>query len=1038
MPKRNDIEKVLLIGSGPDIIGQGSEYDIFLNQSLRAFREMNIETVIVNSDTNSTSTDIETADVTYIEPLDVRHLTAIILKENPTAVVPVFGGQKALNLCSELIKSGILEKHDVKVLGISDNSIELSENRVEFKKLINGIKLNTVKSNSASSVEEAEGIAKYLNFPVVVRPAFTIGGYGGGLVYNIEELRDVAARGIAASLVRNILIEQAILGWKEIEAEVLRDISGNVFVAGIIENVDPMGVHTGDSVTVIPPRTLSDKTINQIKEASVKVSEALNVCGIMNIQFAYDPSSDTLIVKEANLRASRTTALISKAAGLPIAEIATKLIMGIGFDEISVPEKSNLADYNVNYDYVTVKVPSFSMEKFNDSSDKLGTQMKSVGETMAIGSSFYEAFNKAFNSLAYDLYEENEMTLEEIYSGLRCPSSRRYYYIIQAFIKGGTVDAVNALTGIDKYYLKSMSELVNMYKELKDSNLNQKSSESLIRQAKVYGFSDAVIARCVNADEDSVAAFRKDANILPAVSATINYSGYYLTYKKKESETSYDGRKVIILGGGAFKIGQGSEYDYAVVRSAERVRKLNYESIIINSNPATVSTDTTIYNKVYFEAVDKESVREIINYEKPSHVLGCFGGYSAYSAYKELYPDESPVNSDAFEYLVNTLDIKQPKLMTVNNNDDAQKAAQMIGYPVIVSPKSSTGGRGMRIIHESEGLRRYMMNSAGEVSIEKFLTDAVELEVDAVCSDNEVFIPTITEHIEYAGIHSGDSDCLAPATEKLDKKFVYDTTIKLLKELKVKGIVNIKYALADSLYLININFYSSRMIPMLSKITGIDIAGLGVDVLLSESFVGDRKVNETKKRDIGYYAIKAAVFPFEMFIDADPMLGPEMRSTGSVLGLAGSVGEAFYKAQAATDTPIPVSGTVMISVDDSRKKAILPVADELTKLGFTVLATSGTYNFLTRNGVKAVKIDKMYEGRPNIADAMINHEIDLLINTPSGIKSEYDDSFIRKIAIRQRICYITTVEAANAAIMGIKEIKAGKLAVRPIQLYLSE
>jgi len=621
----------------------------------------------------------------------------------------------------------------------------------------------------------------------------------------------------------------------------------------------------------------------------------------------------------------------------------------------------------------------------------------------------------------------------------------------EALLIGGSIDTINELTGIDKFYLNQFNDIVNLHKELKNADISKESklTESLIREAKQYGFSDAFLAELFNLKESEIRLFRKSKNIIPSFSEIGNFGGVYSTYKIKKPFAVKQGGKIII-GSGPSRIGQGNEYDYSVVHCAETVRSHGSETVIINSNPAAVSTDCTLYNKVYIEPVTLEHILNICEVEKPSAVITSFGGNNPYVLSRDLHEQgfiipgynekalEIIQNKSELKMLLDTLNIAVPVNGEAMSNEEAQAISERVGYPIIVRPVKSVGGRGMEIIHESEGLRRYMIKlpKGEKVKIEKFLTDAIELEVDAVCSEREVYIPEIIEHIEYAGIHSGDSDCVIPSSEKINSIIVIEATKNISKALNVKGLINIKYALQDNrLYLLELELRSSRSIPLLSKVTGVDIVKLSTEVLLSDKSVGERKIEEARRRKLNYYGIKAAVFPFEMFHETDPMLGPEMKSTGSVLGIASSVGEAFYKAQAATDTPIPNNGTVMISVDDSKKQAILPVAKEFINLGFKVLATSGTYNFLKKAGVIVNKIDKMYEGRPNIADAMINGEVDLLVNTPSGIKSEYDDSFIRKIAIRHRICYITTVEAANAAISGVKEAKAGKCTVRSLQSY---
>lgn len=1058
MPKRNDIEKVLIIGSGPNVIGQGSEYDYFVTQALKVIKELGIESVVVNSNPSTLSTDISLADRTYIEPLDVKSLAAIIARENPSAIIPTLGGQKALNLCSELSRAGILEKNDVKILGVSSDTINVSENRTVFKNLMLELGLTMAKSSAAHNIDEAEGIAKYLNYPVVVRPAFTTGGFGGGLVYNIEELRDVVSRGIAASMVRNVLIEEAVLGWKELEVEALKDSMGNIVITGIIENVDPMGVHTGDSVAVMPPLTLSEKVVTRLKEATRKIVGALNVIGSLNVQFAYSQAEDKLVVVEVNLRASRTTALVSKATGMPLADIATRLIIGINLDEIKTSQSGLTLDgYEPDIDYVVVKMPCWSMEKFKGSIDKLGTQMKSVGEVMAIGGTFKEALNKAVLSLEngrYGLNTNNNASLEEIYSLLRCPSSERYYNIYQALIKGGSAEYISELTGIDKYFINEINELVKLEKELRSRECiisSSKIDESLLKQAKQYGFSDKYLASICNLKEVDISNYRITHNINQSY-GNVSYNGaLYSTYKSKVSyDNSSKSKKIIILGSGPNRIGQGAEFDYCVVHSAQAARAMGYEAIIINSNPAAVSTDHTQGNKVYIEPMTKEVIMAIASREKPIGIISCFGGHTPYTLTAELVDAGVNIlgmnkenialteNKEDFKMLLDTLDIAMPNAGVARTNEEAQRVASRVGYPVIVRPQYVMGGRGMEIIHESEGLRRYMLSSNNNetVSIEKFLSDAIEVEVDAICSNNEVFVPQLIEHIEYAGIHSGDSDCLIPASEKLNSRLITDTATKLCKALKVKGMVNIKFSVFnDNVYLLEARVRSSRSVSLTTKVSGINLPKIATEVLLSDN--SDRKILELRPKKLNYCAVKASVFPFEMFQEVDPMLGPEMRSSGSVVGFASNIGEAYFKAQAATNANIPTSGTVMISVDDTKKKAVESVAQEFIKLGFKVVSTSGTYNHLISKGIQATKVDKMFEGRPNIADILINKEVNLIVNTPSGIKSEYDDSYIRKITIRHRICYITTIEAANAAINGIKEAKSGKSLIKPLQSYYS-
>lgn len=1036
MPKRNDIEKVLVIGSGPFIIGQNSEYDYFACQTLRALRELGIETVYVNSNPSTVSTDKELADATYIEPLDVKHLASIIARENPSAVLPVFGGQKALNLVSELSRAGILEQYDVKIIGLTSDDILKTENREVFKKMILGLGLEMAESSSASTVEEAESICKYLGFPLVIRPAFTIGGFGGGLVYNIEELREVASRGISASLVRNILVERAVVGWKELEVEALRDKSGKVVIAGIVENVDTMGVHTGDSMTITPPETVASDTIDKINEAVKKIAKSLSVQGCFNVQFAYDPKSNKLIIIEVNLRTTRTTTLISKVYGLNIADISTRLAMGIEFKEIKVSDKS-LDKYTPKCNYKAIKMPRWSIDKFRGAEDNIHTQMKSYGEVVAFGYSFIEAFVKAIESS-----ENGSMvkSYKDIETCLMTPSSERYYQIINALFKGVSVEEVSNLTSIDIYYIKEISKLAKVIIKMSDTKSIFEEAE-LFKLAKSYGLSDSLISSVSRTAEKDIRDYKKIKGIMPSVGNINNDSGYFLSYNKKDNKVNKSKKEILIIGNGPNRIGQGAEFDYLVTKAAQSVKEQGYEPIIVNNNLAGVSTSKDY--KVYFVPINLENIISVYEYEQPEGVILGFGGHTPYSMVGQLEEngisildiESSKVNltQDITQYslVLNRLGITTPKFGIANDIEQAIKVASEINYPIIARPSYVIGGKGNTIIHKRSELEDFMSQlPLGErVTIEEFLTDAKEYEVDAVCAGNEVYIPQVMEHIEYAGIHSGDSDCLIPPLK--DFQSIIDASTQIAKELNVNGLINIKYAMVDNkLYLLETRLRASRTVALMSKATGVNLVGLSVSAILNKG--AKQLLREQKRALMDYYVVKAAVFPFEVFRETDPKLGPEMKSTGSVLGIASTFGEAYYKAQIAAYSEIPLNGKVLISVDDSKKKYLVPVAREFINLGYTIIATGGTYDYLLGKGIKSDKVYKMNEGRPNIADAMINGEVNLLVNTPSGIKSEYDDSFIRKVAIRQNICYITTIEAAQAAINGIKEAKS-KCSVKALQ-----
>ena len=1055
MPKRNDIKKVLIIGLGPIIIGQACEFDYSGTQACKALQKLGYEIVLVNSNPATIMTDPAMADFTYIEPLNVPTIEKIIQKERPDALLPNLGGQTGLNLSLELHKQGVLEKYGVKVIGVNVDVIERGEDRIAFKETMNRLNVEIPKSLHANSVEEAEKIANDMGYPVVVRPAYTMGGTGGGLVYNVDELKTVAARGIAASMISQVLIEESVLGWEELELEVVRDAKNNKITVCFIENVDAMGVHTGDSFCTAPMLTIDEKLQKRLQDYAYKIVDAIEVIGGTNVQFAHDPETDRIVVIEINPRTSRSSALASKATGFPIAMVSAMLAAGITLDEIPYWRDGTLDKYTPSGDYVVVKFARWAFEKFKGLEDKLGTQMKAVGEVMSIGKNYKEALQKAIRSLEIDRYglgfakNFNALSLDQLLEKLHTPTSERQFYMYEALRKGASVDDLFKRTSIKKWFIQQMKELV----ELEEEMLKHKNGvlpDELLIKAKKDGFADKYIAGLLGVPEKSIRKQRLDLNMQEAwepvpVSGVENAAYYYSTYNAQDQVAVSNNRKIMVLGGGPNRIGQGIEFDYCCVHAAFSLKKMGLETIMVNCNPETVSTDYDTADKLYFEPLTVEDVLSIYHKEKPEGVIVQFGGQTPLNIANEL--EEAGVNiigtspksidqaedRDHFSGLMGKLGIPQPDAGMASSFEEALKIAGNIGYPIIVRPSYVLGGRGMEIVHDEKKLKEYVtlaVNISQErpILIDKYLENALEVEADAISDGQEVFIPTIMEHIEQAGVHSGDSACVIPPVNIAKKHIdtIEDYTKKIAKAFNVVGLMNIQYAIyEDEVFILEANPRASRTVPLVSKICNINMVNIATQLMLGKEL----ESLALKPVKIKHFGVKEAVFPFNMFHEVDPLLGPEMRSTGEVLGLSGSFGMAYYKAQAAVQTPLPVKGNVLISLtmDNYDNDKVAALAKGFSALGFNILATEGTCNFLKANNISSEKILKLHEGRPNILDKITNGEIHLVINTPSGEQSKHDDSYIRKAAIKHKLPYITTIAAAMAAVRGIKAyIEEGK------------
>ncbi len=1055
MGKRTDIHKILIIGSGPIIIGQACEFDYSGTQACKALRNLGYEIVLVNSNPATIMTDTVMADATYIEPLNVDRIEKIIAKERPDALLPNLGGQSALNLSAELAAKGILDKYDVKVIGVQIDAIERGEDRQAFKDTMAELGIEMARSEVSHTVEEAVEIASRLGYPCVLRPAYTMGGTGGGLVYNVEELKTVVARGLAASPVTEVLVEESVLGWEELEFEVVRDSKGQMITVCTIENIDPMGVHTGDSFCAAPMQTIAQETIDRLQEKSYRIVDKVQVIGGCNVQWAHDPVSDRDVIIEINPRTSRSSALASKATGFPIALVSAMLASGLTLDEIPDGKHGTLDKYVPGGDYIVLKFARWAFEKFKGVEDKLGTQMRAVGEVMSIGKTYKEAFQKAIRSLENGRYglgfakDFNEKTKEELLKLLAFPTSERQFVMYEALRKGATVEELNALTNIKVQFIQEMKELVEEEEQIlafAAANPGAKLSDDLLIQAKKDGFSDRYLAQILNQDEDDLRKQRLDLGIKEAwegvhVSSTEDSAYYYSTYNAEDTSTATNNNKIMILGGGPNRIGQGIEFDYCSVHAALTCKKLGFETIIVNCNPETVSTDYDTSDKLYFEPLTAEDVLSIYEKEKPLGVIAQFGGQTPLNLASQL--EKAGVNilgtspeiidlaedRDRFRAVMDELGIPMPEAGMAVTVDEALDTAHRIGYPVMVRPSYVLGGRGMEVVYDDENLRAYMAAAIGvtpdrPILIDRFLNHALECEADAICDGEHAFVPAVMEHIELAGIHSGDSACILPSVNIAEQQLetIKDYTRKIAESLHVRGLMNIQYAIeGDTVFVLEANPRASRTVPLVSKVCGTQMVPLATEVITMPLTGAPSPVPGLKAAEYNHYGVKEAVLPFNMFPEVDPVLGPEMRSTGEVLGLARSFGEAFFKAQEATQTVLPTGGKVLMSISNRDKGDLIEVASEFVKAGMSISATSGTAAMLKEAGIDAEVVLKAHEGRPNLIDDILNCEVDLVVNTPSSSQeSIHDDSSIRKAAIKAHIPYMTTMAAALATAKGIQ------------------
>ena len=1061
MPRRDDIHKVLIIGSGPIVIGQACEFDYSGTQACKALRKLGYEVVLVNSNPATIMTDPGMADATYIEPLNFSTLRDIIAKERPDALLPNLGGQSGLNLASELFRGGVLEEFGVKVIGVQVDAIERGEDRSAFKNTMTALGIEMPRSELAYSVEDAERIAEELGYPVVLRPAYTMGGTGGGLVYNVEELRTIAARGLSASLVGQVLVEESVVGWEELELEVVRDAKNQMITVCFIENVDAMGVHTGDSYCTAPMLTIAPELQERLQKYSYSIVEAIQVIGGTNIQFAHDPETDRVVVIEINPRTSRSSALASKATGFPIAMVSSMLAAGVTLDEIPYWREGTLDKYTPSGDYVVVKFARWAFEKFRNIEDKLGTQMRAVGEVMSIGKNYKEALQKAIRSLETGRYglgfakDFNSKPLEELMALLKYPTSERQFVMYEALRKGADIDELYRLTHIKRWFIEQMKELVELEEQILACK-GKEIPETLLAQAKKDGFADKYLAKLLGTPEERIRKQRTGMGVVEAwdavpVSGVEDAAYYYSTYNGPDKVGVSPDKKVLVLGGGPNRIGQGIEFDYCCVHAAFALREQGYESIMVNCNPETVSTDYDTSNKLYFEPLTVEDVLSIYEKEKPVGAIVQFGGQTPLNIARELAEAGVPIlgttpetidlaeDRDRFRQTMERLGIPQAKSGMASTLEEALVIAADIGYPLMVRPSYVLGGRGMEVVHDEEMLRHYVV-AAVDVSperpilIDKFLENALEVEADAISDGTDAFVPAVMEHIELAGVHSGDSACVIPPVSIPAKHIetITDYTRRIAVEMQVVGLMNIQYAIAnDIVYILEANPRASRTVPLVSKVCGISMANVATQIMLGKTLAETGLVH----RHVPHFGVKEAVFPFNMFPEVDPLLGPEMRSTGEVLGLADSFGLAFYRAQEAAQSTLPLEGTVLITVAEPDKSAVLEAARQFQDMGFSIRATKGTHAFLEQHDVKSEPVKKVHEGRPNIVDAITNGEIQLVVNTPAGKLGAHDDSYIRKSAIKYKVPYVTTTAAAIAAARGIAARKKDAAPVRSLQEY---
>ncbi len=1061
MPKRDDIDKVMIIGSGPIVIGQACEFDYSGTQACKALRSLGYQIVLVNSNPATIMTDPGMADATYIEPLNLRTMTEIVERERPDALLPNLGGQSGLNLSSELARAGVLEKYGVRVIGVQIDAIKRGEDRQAFKDTMDRLGIDMPRSRIANSLPEAEEVVREIGLPCVIRPAYTMGGTGGGLVKNMEEFRTVAARGLDASLVGQILVEESVLGWEELELEVVRDAKNQMITVCFIENVDAMGVHTGDSYCTAPMLTIDEGLQRRLQKYSYDIVEAIQVIGGTNVQFAHDPLTGRVVVIEINPRTSRSSALASKATGFPIAYVSSLLAGGLTLDEIPYWRDGTLEQYTPSGDYVVVKFCRWAFEKFEGLEDKLGTQMRAVGEAMSLGKTYKEAFQKSIRSLEIGRHglgfakDFHQLPLEDLMSMLKEPSSERQFIMYEALRKGADVQQLFETTHIKPWFIEQMRELVELEEDILKHRGENLPDDLLIR-AKRDGFADKYLAELLGVTEKAIRDKRVPLGLVEGwhavpVSGVQDAAYYYSSYNAPDATGVSPNRKVMVLGGGPNRIGQGIEFDYCCVHAAFALRDEGIESIMVNCNPETVSTDYDTSNKLYFEPLTVEDVLSIYEKEKPDGVVVQFGGQTPLNIAAELAEAgvkilgtsvetiELAEDRDRFRQIMRSLGIPQPESGMASSLDEALVIAAEIGYPLMVRPSFVLGGRAMEVVHDEQMLKHYVSRAVNvspkrPILIDKFLENAIEVEADAIADGEDAFVPAIMEHIELAGIHSGDSACVIPPISIPPKHIdtIYEYNRKIAIELKVVGLMNIQYAICqDTVYILEANPRASRTVPLVSKVCNIPMARIAMQIMLG------KKLSEfgLARQSFPHFGVKEAVFPFNMYHEVDPVLGPEMRSTGEVLGMANSFGLAYYKAQEATGVPLPLEGTVLITVADRDKPAVREVARRFAELGFRIKATCGTQAFLGEVGIASEPIAKMRDGRPDIADALVAREIQLVINTPRGKASKADDAYIRQTAIRCKVPYVTTLAAAMAAAKGIRACRDGRGNVKSLQQY---
>ena len=1075
MPRRDDISKIMIIGSGPIIISQACEFDYSGTQACKALKEEGYEIVLVNSNPATIMTDPEMADHTYIEPITPEMVTMIIEKERPQALLPTLGGQTGLNTAVQVAEMGVLEKFNVEMIGASTEAIKKAEGRDLFRTAMNKIGLRVPKSGIAHDMESARDIADQIGYPIIVRPGFTLGGTGGGVAFNREYLEKLAAWGLDASLINEIMLEESVIGWKEFELEVMRDRNDNVVIICSIENFDPMGIHTGDSITVAPAQTLSDMEYQLMRDAAIAVIREIGVeTGGSNIQFAINPKNGDMVVIEMNPRVSRSSALASKATGFPIAKIAAKLAVGYTLDELPNDiTKETLASFEPTIDYCVVKIPRWTFEKFPDTDDYLTTSMKSVGEVMAIGRTFKEALQKGLRSLEIGcfglgadgkgLLEQNEAypSVEKIREKLANPNSERLFYIRYALKAGMDVKNIHTLTAIDPWFLNQIKQIVDLEEEIAAES-HPLSSET-IKRSKAFGFSDVQLAHLLKTDEDEIRAYRERLGIQPVYKLVDTCAAefeartpyYYSTYEKENEARVSNRKKVMILGSGPNRIGQGIEFDYCCVQASFALKEEGIESIMVNSNPETVSTDYDTSDKLYFEPLTKEDVLNIVETENPLGVILQFGGQTPLNLSSSLAEAGVPMlgtspesialaeNRELFKDVLKKLGLRQPESGTARSVKEAATVAERIGYPVMVRPSYVLGGRAMKIVYDRPSLEEFTLKGLlaspdHPILIDKFLEDAVEIDVDAISDGEKTIIGGIMEHIEEAGIHSGDSACVLPpqglTPSIIDQ--IKDSTMALARELKVVGLINIQFAIKDEkLFVLEVNPRASRTIPFVSKATGVPLAKLATKVILGQTL---KELGLTHQIESHHISVKESVFPFNRFPDVDIILGPEMKSTGEVMGIDKDFGRAFAKSQLAAGQLLPTHGAVFVSVKDADKNDVYPVVKKLYEMGFDFLATQGTSRYLKNLGIPNKPIKKIAEGRPHIIDHIKNGDIQLVINTPSGKESMGGSHNIRRAVLRHGLPYATTLACAKAMASGIEALKKRKLTVRSLQEYLKE